>query len=118
MDTSNKDIHMNTTKMYINEFGDKIYKNSKRQYHRLDGPAVEWLNGNKWWYKEDFRHRKDGPAIECSNGDKYWYKEGKLHRLDGSAIEYSDGRKSWYILEKNLKEKEFNSWLLRIKTFI
>jgi len=43
-----------------------------------------------------------------------WYKEGKCHRLDGPAIEYVNGFKSWYILNKHLKEKDFNSWISRI----
>ena len=25
-------------------------------------------------------HRKNGPAIEYTNGNKYWYKNGKWHR--------------------------------------
>jgi len=60
------------SKIYINEYGTKRYFNSKGYYHRLDGPAIEWLNGDK----------------------------------------------KWLILSKFLKEKEFNSWILRIKKFI
>jgi len=69
------------SKMYINDYGDKIYKNSKGKYHRLDGPAIEYSNGDKVWYKEDKYHRLDGPAMEYTNV-KEWYKEGKYHRLD------------------------------------
>jgi len=104
--------------MYINKHGDKIYKNSKGYYHRLDGPAVECLNGNKFWYKEGKRHREKGPAIEWADGVKYWYKDGKLHRVDGPAKEYTDGDKIWSILDKWLEEEEFNSWILRIQKFI
>ena len=50
-------------------------KNGK--LHRLDGPAVKYFNGDKYWYKEGNRHRLDGPAIECSNGTKIWYYEDK-----------------------------------------
>jgi len=60
------------TKMYINKYGDKAYKNSK----------------------------------------------GYCHREDGPAIEYSDISKSWYILYKKLEEKDFNSWINRIKKCI
>ena len=42
-------------------------------------------------------HRLDGPAIEYSGGTKYWYKEGLLHREDGPAVEWKDGYKEWYI---------------------
>jgi hypothetical protein len=51
----------------------KEYKNESGQYHRLDGPAVEFEDGEKWWYINGKRHREDGPAIEYSDGDKRWY---------------------------------------------
>ena len=43
-----------------------------------------------------FLHREDGPAIEFVNGDKFWYFNGRFHREEGPAIEYADGYKSWY----------------------
>jgi len=86
---------MNKTKMYIPKCDGKIYKNSQEIYHRENGLVIEYLNGTKYWFKED-----------------------RFHRLDGPAIEWVDGDKSWYILEKSLKEKEFNSWVLRIQKFI
>ena len=40
-----------------------------------DNPAIEWANGDKYWYKECKRHRDgDKPAVEMANGDKYWFK--------------------------------------------
>jgi len=85
MDTSN-------SKIYIDANGTKRYRNLKGYYHRMDGPAVEWPNG----YKS-------------------WYKEGKRHRTDGSAIESYDGTKFWYLIGKQLIETDFNSWLIRVK---
>ena len=52
--------------------------------------------GSKRWFKEGEFHRLDGPAVEYANGSKYWDKEGELHREDGPAIEYDDGHKFWY----------------------
>jgi len=83
------------SKMYINTYGVKTYENSKGEYHRLDDPAFESPHGNKGWYKEGLCHRIDGPACEWSNGDKFWY-----------------------LLHKEFDEKEFNSWIFRIKTFV
>ena len=33
-------------------------------------------------------HRDEGPAIEYADGDKFWYQNGNLHRTDGPAIEW------------------------------
>jgi hypothetical protein len=69
--------------------------NGKR--HREDGPAVEYANGDKYWFINDKNHREDGPAMEYANGDKYWFMNGRLHREDGPAIEYANGDKCWFI---------------------
>lgn len=42
-------------------------------------------------------HREDGPAIECLDGAKYWFKEGERHRIDGPANEHMSGAKGWYV---------------------
>ena len=57
--------------------------------------------------KSNQLHRLDGPALEYSNGDKKWYIDGKRHRLDGPAIEFSDGTKSWFVEGKQYSETEF-----------
>ena len=54
-----------------------VWKNSQQKLHRLDGPAVEYADGDKRWYLNGEYHRVDGPAREFSNGDKYWYLNGK-----------------------------------------
>ena len=37
-----------------------------------------YYTNNKYWYnRNDSIHRLDGPAIEYANGDKYWYINGK-----------------------------------------
>jgi len=77
--------------------------------HREDGPAIEYVNGTKFWYVNGKLHRKDGPAIEYADGDKVWYLKDKLHREDGPAIEYADGDKSWWVNGKKLTEEEFNN---------
>jgi len=118
MDKSDKEICMNEIKMYIDENGTKKYRNSKGELHRLDGPAIEWKNGDKFWCKEGKFHREDGPAWDYINGSKFWYKEGVLHRLNGPAVEYSSESKSWHILVLEFEEKDFNSWINRIKKFI
>jgi hypothetical protein len=75
----------------------KEYRNEEGQLHRLDGPAVENSNGDKFWYQNGKLHRVDGPAEEILNVYKAWYQYGKLHREDGPAVELSNGTKKWYI---------------------
>jgi hypothetical protein len=51
--------------------------------------TVEVNEKGTYWFKEGTKilHREDGPACEWANGDKFWYKNGKLHREDGFAFE-------------------------------
>lgn len=74
------------------------FKNKDGKYHRIDGPAVEYTNGDKKWYINGKLHRENGPAVELTNGNKHWYINGIRNRIDGPAVEYADGHKSWYIL--------------------
>lgn len=85
-----------------------VYKNEKGQFHREDGPAVEYAGGDKQWWVDGQLNRTDGPAVENSNGCKEWWVKGRLHRTDGPAIEFANGRKSWYIEGEPLSESEFN----------
>jgi hypothetical protein len=62
--------------LFVDSGGTKIYYLNDN-YHREDGPAIEYLNGGKSWYQNGEFHRLDGPAMEFSNGDKYWYFHGK-----------------------------------------
>ena len=61
----------------IDGVGNKFWYNKNREFHRENGPAVEYSNGNKCWYFNGERHRQDGAAVEYTNGDKWWYINGK-----------------------------------------
>ena len=52
---------------------------------------------NKYWYKNGKIHRLDGPAIEYVDGAKAWFQNGNLHRENGPAFEYANGNKEWWI---------------------
>jgi hypothetical protein len=54
-----------------------IYYYLNDKYHRIDGPAIKFIDGTKYWYQNGKCHRIDGPAIEYSNGEKYWFYEGE-----------------------------------------
>ena len=83
------------------------YKDAKCSIrHRENGPAQEW-NGAKFWYQNGQYHRTDGPAIEWWDGDKHWFHNGQRHRTDGPAIERSIGRPRWFIHGVEMSESEF-----------
>jgi hypothetical protein len=90
----------------INENGDKYWRNKDGELHRIDGPAVEYIEGSNQWYQNGILHRIDGPAIEWVNGDKFWYQMGRQHRIDGPAIETIDGIKRWFIRGERFESKE------------
>ena len=71
-------------------------------------------DGTKRYYLNDQYHRIDGPAIEYTNGSKYWFLHDQLHRVDGPAYEYAGGYKAWYINGKELPVKtqqEFEQYM-------
>jgi len=61
----------------IDKYDNKFWYNSKKEFHREDGPAIEWINGDKEWCQNDVLHREDGPADEWASGYKAWYINGK-----------------------------------------
>ena len=75
-------------------------------HHRVDGPAIEWVDGSKFWWLNGEVHRVDGPACEYANGDKHWWLNDKRHRVDGPAIEYANGTKDWWLNNKHCKPIE------------
>jgi len=66
-------------------------------------------NSTRWYNLEGQLHRVDGPAVEYADGNKLYYINGELHREDGPSIEHVDGSKSYYIKGRFLSETEFNN---------
>lgn len=94
MDDSIQKVLSNNTKVW--------YQNG--EYHRIDGPAIEYPDGTKYWYQNGNRHRTDGPAIEYPDGSKEWWVDDQLHRLDGPAYERTDGTKEWFVRDTDITE--------------
>jgi hypothetical protein len=82
--------------------------------HRIDGPAVEYTNGNRIWYIDGKRHKTDGPAMVFADGSREWYVNGEPHRVDGPAMEHASGHKSWCIDGTFLTSREFNELIKQI----
>ena len=91
----------------IDESGTKRWHNEAGQFHRTDGPAIIYANGEQHWYFNDKLHRTDGPAIIWPNGDQFWYFNGEYHRTDGPAYMSADGYQSYYIHGNPLTEEQY-----------
>jgi hypothetical protein len=75
------------------------YYNEKGQLHRIDGPAVEYVDGEKQWWVNGKLHRDgDLPAVIKYEDGKLsyegWFENGLEHRIGSpSSIFYTDGIK-------------------------
>lgn len=65
--------------------GSKFWRNSTGDFHRTDGPAIEWADGSKYWMIGGLHHRTDGPAVVYSDGLTEWCVDGVIC---GSAKEF------------------------------
>ena len=60
------------------------------------------------------RHRVDGPAIEYTDGEKHWFLNGERHRIDGPAVEHINGSCHWYVNGMKLfPEKDIHNPVLK-----
>jgi hypothetical protein len=66
----------NESTLEIDSFGNKRWKNKHGKFHRLGGPAIEYLSGAEEWYENGLRHRSDGPAAKFGDGTKFWRLRG------------------------------------------
>ena len=94
----------NESFLFIDIYGIKRWKNKKGELHRLDGPAVEYIDGAEEWYQNGYLHRLNWPAAIRNDGTKEWWQNGVLHRLDGPALETLNGHKQWYVGGKRSRE--------------
>src|SRR5271165_5431572 len=102
-------------KVKVSDNGTREWFNLNGKRHRVDGPAIEYPSGAKFWYLNGELHRVEVnpetgltmPAIEDANGSKYWYLNGERHRVDGPALEYVNGDKYWYLNGKQYSEADF-----------
>jgi hypothetical protein len=75
------------SKLTINEYGTKRWRLPNYKYHREDGPAIEWIDGDKEWHRNGKLHREDGPAVEFNDGFKGWYLNGINYTKNGYKVE-------------------------------
>jgi len=117
-----KSYYIENVKYFKEEFENKVNKyntvkhddrietlNDKGELHSFDGkPAVDWSNGDKFWYKNGKFHRVGGPAVEWNDGVKEWFKEGKFRGMDGPAFDWSTGY-NYFIKGIKCTKEEFEN---------
>lgn len=97
-----------------------VYKEWKYHgiFHRVDGPAIIFENGDEEWYIFGRKHREDGPAVIYESGKiQRWIYNGRKHRLNGPATLYYD-EKRYYINSINYSKNQYYTILRIIKKFI
>jgi hypothetical protein len=85
-----------TSGRHVSADGREFWLNAEGKLHRDDGPAVEYGDGSKAWYRNGTFHREDGPAYESADGTKVWCRNGRVHRDGGPACISPDGYEAWY----------------------
>lgn len=75
--------------------------------------SVSFKNGKIEHYDSESKvlglHRVDGPAIEWPNGDLWYCQYNKLHRTDGPAIHRPDGNNEFWVDGVKLSKERFDS---------
>jgi len=84
-------------------FGKFDYSIDSNAFVMKNGLIID-EDGDHIWYKDDQYHREDGPAMEWDDGDKMWFLNGDMHRVDGPAAIFADGDQEWYLHGKQLSQ--------------
>ena len=111
---------MSDSELSIDKNGNRMWYKTGINYsfklHRLDGPAVEWADGNKVWYVNGHKHREDGPAEERDRdptGQVFmsWYIRGTLikrQHLETGKVSYY--KSNSFGLERSTKEEAIEDY--------
>lgn len=77
----------------------------------------KWNQSIFWTLLDGKPHRDFGPAIESIDGTKYWCQNGNKHREDGPAVVFKDDYKprQYWIDGKQITKEKFIKWQLKNK---
>jgi hypothetical protein len=78
-----------------------------------NGIAIDEL-GNRRYYLHGQLHRINGPAVEYIDGDKFWFIKGLYHREDGPACIRVSGYIEWALNGRRCES--LNDWLMHHPT--
>ena len=79
-----------------------------------DLPALEYSNGDKYWYINGVLHRdRDRPPIVLRTGEQRWQRGDILHRETGPALILENGEGHYYLDNKRYATRK--EWLLELE---
>jgi hypothetical protein len=87
-------------KTYKDKVSVKTYKDKVSGETLYISDANSKAVGVDMYYKDKqmtIRHRVDGPAVDQVNGTKRWIQNNTYHRLDGPSVLEVSGEKTYYI---------------------
>ena len=74
------ELPLNENTPEIDQDGNKRWRNTAGELHRVDGPAIERADGTKEWLQHGMLHRDgDLPATERASGFKEWFRHGEQY---------------------------------------
>jgi len=70
------------------------------------------IDDRHWEWRDEYGrfHRIDGPALVYNHGSKYWFVNGLHHRLDGPAYIRFDGYTEWWVNDYEITN-DVNEWI-------
>lgn len=92
--------------------GEDVLEYGRHGLHYLNGEpftGIEDGEGYHIYYKYGKFHREDGPALEWWDGEKAWWVNGERHRTDGPAIIWSSGGVEWWVNDQWYRT--FDEWI-------
>ena len=63
-------------------------------------------NVTKSWFCNNQFHRANGPAINYRDGSQYWYRYNQMHRTNGPAVIFTNGYVEYWVNDQQVTEYE------------
>lgn len=66
----------------ITKYGEQIWRDADDKWHREDGPAVIYADGEAVWFRHGHKHRDDGPSTIFPDGSVNWCLNGNMYSFE------------------------------------
>jgi hypothetical protein len=66
--------------------GRECWFDDSGNYHREDGPAITWNNGDREYWLHGLPHRLDGPAVDWETVTEWWVNGVRVYCKDNEEF--------------------------------